>query len=149
MVFNICICVDLILMIKHPFVSKSKRITRYHIVSYTYALLTTLEKFYFEQAEYKVLFGDYLSIMQILAYVGFLVMGISSSVFAVVRLCKPGVSRELRVLILKRHVSYIICYALCNLYLLIQSWQRLTSSKGNEVKTGTWWINATEILYFS
>jgi len=43
MTFNVCICIDLILMIKHPFVSKSKRITRYHIFTYTVASIAVLE----------------------------------------------------------------------------------------------------------
>ena len=43
MTFNVCICIDLILMIKHPFVSKSKRIIRYHIFTYTVASIAVLE----------------------------------------------------------------------------------------------------------
>ena len=76
-------------------------------------------------------------------------MGFASAIFASYRLCKPGVSRELRVLILKRHVSYIICYGICNLYLFIQSYQKILTSSGYPIKTGTWWINGTEVLYFS
>lgn len=44
MTFNVCICFDLILMIKHPFVSKSKRIVRYHIATYAVSLLAVAEK---------------------------------------------------------------------------------------------------------
>ena len=43
MTFNVCICIDLILMIKHPFVSKSKRIIRYHIFTYIVASIAVLE----------------------------------------------------------------------------------------------------------
>jgi len=77
-------------------------------------------------------------------------MGIFSSAFAFSRLCKPGVSLEVRQLILKRHVAYIIFYFTCNLYLLIQETEYyIQKNKHGTVATGTWWINLTEVLYFS
>ena len=118
MTFNVCICVDLILMIKHPFVSKSKRIIRYHIVTYAVASIAVAENL-----RYDVYSNDqsFLTTTQIIAFLSFFFMGIFSSLFALNRLCKPGVSREVRILILKRHISYIFAFFACNLYLLIQA----------------------------
>ena len=59
MVFNVCICFDLILMIKHPFDSKTKRIMKYHIWSYGIGVLSLLEKLWFPH----ILNNDYLSII--------------------------------------------------------------------------------------
>jgi len=43
MVFNVCICADLVLMIKHPFASKQSRIIKYHIYSYTFGVMAAIE----------------------------------------------------------------------------------------------------------
>lgn len=147
MTFNVCICFDLILMIKHPFVSKSKRIIRYHIVTYTVSLLAVAEKLNGEILST----GDglTLTLVQVLAFMAFVFMGLFSSLFALNRLCKPGISREVRVLILKRHISYILAYFACNFYLLIQGAQQILLEYKVQVASGTWWINTSEILYFS
>lgn len=54
-------------------------------------------------------------------------------------------------LILKRHISYILAYFACNFYLLIQGAQHFLYEWGymETVAEGTWWINVSEILYFS
>jgi hypothetical protein len=52
MVFNICICFDLILMIKHPFDSKSSRIFKYHIASYTVGIIAGVEKLFFNDHDW-------------------------------------------------------------------------------------------------
>ena len=120
MVFNICICFDLILMIKHPFDSKTSRIAKYHIASYTVGIIAGLEKIIFPEA----LGGQgYLGYTQFFSFCCFMIMGLFSSFWACRKLSKPGISREVRMLVLKRHVSYIICYFTCNLYLLIQAIQ--------------------------
>jgi len=46
MVFNVCICADLVLMIKHPFASKQSRIIKYHIYSYTFGVMAAIEFYY-------------------------------------------------------------------------------------------------------
>ena len=119
MVFNICICFDLILMIKHPFDSKSSRILKYHIWSYTIAIIAGLEKEVFFPENRGV--ESYLGWTQFLSFICFMIMGLFSSFWACSKLSKPGISREVRMLVLKRHVSYIICYFLCNLYLVMQA----------------------------
>lgn len=143
MVFNVCICADLVLMIKHPFANKNKRILKYHIWVYSIGLLAALEKLV---TNYK---NSYLSVVQIAAFVAFMLMGLFSSAFAFSRLCKPGVSQEVRQLILKRHVAYILFYFTCNIYLLIQQIQYVFISNGGTASRATWWANVTEILYFS
>ena len=147
MVFNICICFDLILMIKHPFDSKAKRIVKYHISSYTIGIIAGLEKVFFPEA----LGGQsYLGWTQLISFICFMIMGLFSSFWACSKLSKPGISREVRMLVLKRHVSYIICYFLCNLYLLIQGIQLYEKNKlKKSIKTGETWINISEIAYFS
>ena len=119
MAFNVCICVDLILMIKHPFASKSKRIARYYIFTFIVGFIAVVEN----SRRYDILVSDqsFLTYSQVIIFLTFCIMGIFSSLFALNRLCKPGVSREVRILILKRHISYILAFFACNLYLLIQA----------------------------
>jgi hypothetical protein len=114
MVFNVCICTDLVLMIKHPFASKQKRIIRYYIYSYSFGILAALETLYYSDR------GTFLGFFQTLSFIVFMIMGAFSSIFAFSRLCKPGVSIEVRQLILKRHVAFILFFFICNIYLLIQ-----------------------------
>ena len=90
MVFNICICSDLVLMIKHPFANKTQRIVKYHIWAYTIGIFAAFEKLFMN---YK---NIYLSYIQITVFFAFLIMGLFSSAFAFSRLCKPGVSQEVR-----------------------------------------------------
>ena len=84
-----------------------------------------------------------------MAFTSFMFMGIFSSIWAGVRLSKPGVSREVRLLVLKRHVSYIIAYFLCNIYLLMQRIQKYRIDNNHDVQHEKWWINTSEILYYS
>ena len=49
----------------------------------------------------------------------FLIAAIFSIVYTCIRLNKPGVSREVRQLILRRHVVYVIIYLLVNVYYVI------------------------------
>ena len=77
-----------------------------------------------------------------------MIMGLFSSFWACGKLTKPGVSREVRMLVLKRHISYIGAYFFCNIYLIIQAAQTYNFRNGTDVLEGTWWINVSEILYF-
>lgn len=74
-----------------------------------------------------------------------MIMGFVSSIWACRKLSKPGISREVKMLILKRHVSYIVCYFLCNFYLL---WQAIQEKRGTKKKK-LGWIDASEIAYYS
>lgn len=66
---------------------------------------------------------QYMTVSQEIAFTIYFVVGIWSTIFALQRLCKPGVSLEVRQLIIKRHISYIVCYLCCNIYLFIQEVQ--------------------------
>jgi len=46
-----------------------------------------------------------------------LIFAIYSTIFATVKLGKPGISKEVRSLVLKRQVGAIIIYTVCNLYI--------------------------------
>ena len=46
-----------------------------------------------------------------------LIFAIYSTIFAHIKLGKPGISEEVRSLVLKRHVAAIFIYIVCNLYI--------------------------------
>ena len=46
-----------------------------------------------------------------------LIFAIYSTIFANIKLGKPGISEEVRSLVLKRHVAAILIYTVCNLYI--------------------------------
>jgi hypothetical protein len=48
MQINICICIDLVLMIKHPFEKKGKRMAKYYLSAMFVGILSGLEKAYMD-----------------------------------------------------------------------------------------------------
>jgi hypothetical protein len=126
--FNICLCIDLVLMIKHPFAQKGKRIVKYHIWSYSIAMIAVFEKGYLmSNASIK---EGFMSWTEFFCFITYIFFGIYSCCFAFSRLSKPGVSKEVRSLITKRHISYIVFYFFCNLYLLFQETAYLSCKYG-------------------
>ena len=60
-------------------------------------------------------------IIELSAYSIFVLMGLFSSVTACRMLTKPGVSVELRKLMMSRHMAYTILYATCNLFVAVRN----------------------------
>lgn len=143
--FNICLCYDLVAMIKYPFVPQTKRIVSYYLFSYAFGIVAFVEKHYLNEKAQQ----SWLSISEGIAYLVFFFAGIWSTVFALKRLSGEGVNPEVKGLITKRHIAYIFCTLVCNLYLLIQEIQQIRTINNHSVMEGKWWINGSEILYFS
>jgi len=59
----------------------------------------------------------------------------------------PGMSAEVRSLILKRHVASIAVYFVCNLYVLVSSCYNIDNFKF--AGTDSWWAKILKILYCS
>ena len=112
-----CLCIDLILMLRWPLKQKGARTTLYHI--WSGAISTSVCFFYWLQL-------DNLSI-QVLRV---LVWGVLDSIiiiapisicYAWVKLSKPGLSSEVRSLILSRHLYTMLFFLVANSYILL-SW---------------------------
>ena len=51
MQMNICICIDLIMMIKHPFEKKGKRMAKYYLSAIIVGIIAGMEQTYFDWAD--------------------------------------------------------------------------------------------------
>jgi len=136
------LCVDLILMIKHPFKQKEPRMKLYIwftvLVSFGFAI------FFLFKPDQK---NSYEFIAFITIFVGFFIAAVWSSLFSWRRLTLPGMSSEVRSLILKRHIASIAVYFICNLYVLASSIYDIRHFKGTGVDT--WWAKILKIMYCS
>lgn len=78
------------------------------------------------------------------------VFAIYTTIFAFIKLGKPGISEEVRSLVLKRHVTAIILYTICNLYIpataiMVLAYPDFDAGKGGNKG----WKLFLKILYFS
>ena len=48
---------------------------------------------------------------------GYYLLGTVSIIYAVVKLCRPGISQEMRTLVAKRHILSVLTFFVTNLYL--------------------------------
>jgi len=98
------LCIDLLLILKYPLASKTRRMKFYYgssiILSVVYAIMCM------NITNVNIL-NLYVAVMNLFLW-GF---GIASIIFAIRRLCcKEGVNREIRKLVVLRHVVLIIYY---------------------------------------
>lgn len=81
----------------------------------------------------------------------FISFAIYSITVARQKLAQPGVSRKVRQLIVKRHVSYMVCYFICNLFILMNRIHILIDLKGTREKVSTFYVCFSaifEILFY-
>ena len=75
---------------------------------------------------------------------------IYTTVFAYIKLGKPGISEELRSLVFKRHVAAILIYTICNLYILATAIAVVKNDAANSGPSGNKpWKLFLKLLYFS
>jgi len=144
------LCVDLILMIKHPFRQKEPRMKFY--IWFSLAVSFVFATFFLFKPD---VYNSYEFFTFIFSFLGFFIAAIWSSIFSWRRLTMPGMSNEVRSLILKRHVASIFVYFLCNLYVLASAIYNIThfcyDPNKLDCKEGidTWWAKTLKILYCS
>ena len=81
-------------------------------------------------------------------YGTFIVNSFCSLIFMWSKLSKPGISSEVRSLVLKRHVSTLFVCGICNLYIFSESMWLTKNDMTGIYKTGIW--PATQkMLYYS
>ena len=112
---NICVCIDMVLMIKNPFTKQTSRMKYYQILSIFGGLvaiiveLLSVHKEFVNQA------------IELWCYSIFLITGFGSIITSCRMLSRPGVSIEVRKLIISRHISYFLLYATSNLFIAIRN----------------------------
>jgi hypothetical protein len=115
---NIVLCLDLVLMIKYPFNDKESRLKYYIWSSFSVAFFIGVANVvYLNAGESK----RWPYIIYIGWFTFFLAMAIYSTIYAGCKLIRPGISGQVRTLILKRHFLCIFFFMISNVYLLVVS----------------------------
>lgn len=119
---NACLAIDLILMIRNPFLSKEKRMSVFLWSSITLSITigsaTTITSDYEKLQERFV--PDWWVMGSIYVFIlAYFIISIFSIVYAFKRLRKPGISKEVQSLVLKRHIISIIGFILSQLYCFV------------------------------
>ena len=117
LMLNIFLCLDLILVITNPFNGMEKRLKFYLIFSAIPSLLWSFISINaFGWGDVYFYIGRYAAIGSI----GFFWMiAIISIFYGLIKLCRPGISYEIRSIVLKRHILTICVYILCNIYFML------------------------------
>ena len=109
LMLDLFLCLDLIKIIKNPFGSKEKRVSRYLIYSLLIGLFNA------------VIFmktNALGSIFQVTVMAIYIIAAVWSIVFCVIRLINSGLSKEAQLLIRRRHLFWIVTFISTNGYLM-------------------------------
>ena len=145
---NTMLCIDLILMVRFPFERKESRITAYVAVSAPIALTA---------AYCGVFFGDNYNILkigadlQIAMTFAFLFSFITSVVYTCKKLSGPSFNKEMRRLVLKRHIFTSLAYLFTNTFLWLSffglAFLSEDSAESSDGVLDTWWTRAFKIIF--
>ena len=117
LMLNICIAWDLYLIIRFPFQSPESRYFKYYMLSIFVSLIpATVRLMTLHTDEYMAY--SYLNLGIMIAYAS---IGMFSSIYAFYMLSGPGVSTQVKQLLLRRHIFFIVLFFLCNLHNIISS----------------------------
>ena len=147
---TMCVCIDLILTIKRPFKAKEPRMPRYYIFTFVISTLqaTTLTFFYMNEVVLTI--AEWVGTGTVLLL---WLLSIGSIVYGLVKLCQPGISREVRNVIMARHVVTILFFVIGNLYLqagtVVLFMSTTGSSSGQKVvpDNDSTWVRVLKIIY--
>jgi len=103
------LCLDLVLVIRDPFGSKVRRTNIYYSVSY---LISAIMAFLFAMTNSV---ASYIQLILMFTYLG---LSLSSILYCVSRLSSTGLSDEIKALIYRRHIYWIVSFLIANAYLI-------------------------------
>lgn len=112
LLLNICLCLDLILVIRAPFKSKEKRVNFYYTASFILSLAYAM---FFEYTSFAS------ATYQLLVIFSYFIIAPSSIVYCIIRLNRSGLSKESRALIYTRHVYWIVGFLLTNAFIIYEN----------------------------
>ena len=110
------LCLDLMLMVRYPFQKKESRMTKYMIYS---VLVSALQVTFTMYSESQVWIWRVGIVMGFSMLVGYIVTFFISVVYTCQKLSGPGFSKEVRRLILKRHILTSLFYLISNAYVFL------------------------------
>ena len=129
LMLNICLCVDLILTIQSPFTPASSRSKFYYLASAALPLLLVLIIYGADSSQtndcssctvlypadsLKTISGTVVhgagNIILAITLTCYIIVASYSVVFALRRLNRPGVSKDIRVMFIKKHFLYVLVF---------------------------------------
>ena len=126
---NLCLCLDLFLMIRYPFAKKDKLMNIYVWVSLVASIVVSIKSAWATN-------------------IIFLVTGVGSSIFAFSFLNKPGISREIRSLVLKRHISSIVFFFVADQYVIL-SCLMVVMYPSFSAQNDYWWTKTLKVIFYT
>ena len=144
---NMMLSIDLILTVRYPFKKKEGRNPIYLTISVVFSTLYTSGLGFSHNSDNMYIFSIYMGVVVLCLF--FLVF-VVSVVYTCKKLSGPGMSKEVRNLVLKRHILTTVLYIVCNCYLFatffILAMPAWTSS---EKELDTWYTRALKLIFVS
>ena len=143
---NMCLSIDLILLVRYPFAQKDGRNKIYVTVSILVSLLYTCGLGFSSSPDdttYEM--AVWLGIIMLCIYFCIFLFSI---VYTCKKLSGAGMSKEVRNLVLKRHILTTLLYLVSNSYLFATFFiLEIPSWKNTEISLDTWWTRTLKILF--
>ena len=139
--------IDLIMMVKYPFDQSESRTKWYLIISVMISLFCTtfinVNSSYLTDSKIGVWF-------MITVTVTYLAIFVYSIVFTCKSLSGPGMSKEARSLVLKRHIITNVAYLICNLYFILNSYMLAKDMENSMLMSSyDWYWKVLKFLFFA
>lgn len=113
LMLNMMLCIDLILIIRYPFSKKDGRTPVQLSISMIMSIAVTCTMLYEGDDKWIKRLGYYLYSAVLYSY---LLCFFGSGIYACMKLGGPGMSKQVRMLVVKRHVLTGFLYILSNIY---------------------------------
>ena len=142
---NTCICIDLILMVRYPFTKKEPRVRLYLLGSLLVSIPTSFFNVNFEDNDKSLYRGAFCTVTM---FSIFIIAFLVSTIYTCGKLRGPGMSKQVRGLVLNRHVATMIVYAVCNIYIYIVPFCMVIPDWRQYLMTSNqWYIKMFKILF--
>ena len=144
---QLCFCIDLILSLKSPFKDKESRMPIYYIFSVSMSIpVATISTFYYKSEAWSdILAVGVVALTTMLTWI----MSIASIIYGLIKLCKPGISSEIRKQIMARHVLSIVFFLFAQFYLGLATLSKYNPFIDHDdlPNPNVWYIYILKILY--
>ena len=145
LLLSMMLSVDLILMVKYPFDQNESRTKWYLITSTIVSLFCTVTVEVFSGFDTSTRLGVWFLFAVVAVY---LTIFIYSIFFTWKSLSGPGMSKEARSLVLKRHIITNLAYFICNQYFILNSIMMLLDMEGS-MHSYAWYWKILKVLFFA
>jgi hypothetical protein len=111
---NIVLCLDLLLTLRDPFKKPESRYNMYYFIVVSAAMVPSIvREIQFDESPAAYGF------VVVVVFIIYVLIALYSAFAAYQALKRPGMSQTARMMIIRRHISYIIVNITCQLYTII------------------------------